>query len=91
MGRLPELQPFIEEQQCFVLHAPRQTGKTTAMSAFAEALRAGGVAACWATLEASQGIDETAVTEPLWIEALQDGATELPAAWRHGPDHGLGH
>ena len=82
VGRLPDLQPFIEEQLYFVLHAPRQTGKTTAMRAFAEALRARGVAACWATLEASQGIDETAVAEPLWIEALQDGATELPAAWR---------
>ena len=82
VGRLPDLQPFIDRQQYFVLHAPRQTGKTTAMRAFAEALRARGVAACWATLEASQGIDETAVAEPLWIAALQDGATELPAAWR---------
>ena len=82
MGRLPDLLPFIEEQLYFVLHAPRQTGKTTAMRAFAEALRARGVAACWATLEASQGIDETAVAEPQWIEALQDGATELPAACR---------
>ncbi len=91
MGRLPELQPIIEEQLYFVLHAPRQTGETTAMRAFADALRARGVEACWGTLGASQGIDETALAEPLWIAARQDGATELPDARRHGPDHGLGH
>ncbi|MFM2245350.1 MAG: hypothetical protein RL071_1424 [Pseudomonadota bacterium] len=82
VARLPDLQPFIDRQQYFVLHAPRQTGKTTAMRAVAEALRADGVAACWATVEVAQGVDDTASAEPLWIEALQEGATALPAAWR---------
>ena len=81
-ARLPNLRRFIEREQFFVVHAPRQTGKTTAMRAFADDLRAQGIAACWATVETSQGIDETAVAEPLWIEALQVGATELPVAWR---------
>jgi hypothetical protein len=37
VARLPDMAPFIDEQLYFVLHAPRQTGKTTAMRAFAEA------------------------------------------------------
>ncbi|MBL8616773.1 MAG: ATP-binding protein [Deltaproteobacteria bacterium] len=75
VARLPDMAPFIEEQLYFVLHAPRQTGKTTAMRAFAEALRTQGVAACWATVEVAQGIDDTAAAEPLWIEALHHGST----------------
>ena len=34
--RLPNLQPFFDRKQYFVLHAPRQTGKTTAMRTFAD-------------------------------------------------------
>ncbi|MBL8614453.1 MAG: hypothetical protein JNM72_02480 [Deltaproteobacteria bacterium] len=37
VAHLPDMAPFIEEQLYFVLHAPRQTGKTTAMRAFTEA------------------------------------------------------
>lgn len=82
---MPDLAPFIERKQYFVLHAPRQTGKTTAMRAFAKSLRAQGIAACWATLEAAQGIDETAHAEPLWLQALHEGSAELPVDWR-APD-----
>ena len=78
--RLPDLQPFFDRKQYFVLHAPRQTGKTTAMRTLAGELRARGVAACWATLESSQGIDDTAVAEPLWLRALHRASRELPAA-----------
>ncbi len=42
--RLPDLTLFLERQQYFVLHAPRQTGKTTAMRALAQTLRARGIA-----------------------------------------------
>ena len=31
--RLPDLRPYIDRHQYFVLHAARQTGKTTAMKA----------------------------------------------------------
>jgi predicted AAA+ superfamily ATPase len=41
LARLPELAPFIERKQYFVLHAPRQTGKTTAMRTFAGSGSAG--------------------------------------------------
>ncbi len=84
-ARLPSVQTLLDREQYFVLHAPRQTGKTTAMRALAEGLRAKGVAACWATLETSQGIDETAIAEPIWLDALHTAAARLPEAWR-APD-----
>jgi hypothetical protein len=37
-GRLPNLERLIEQQNYFVIHAPRQTGKSTAMMALAEQL-----------------------------------------------------
>lgn len=40
--RLPEARPLIDEGQYFVVHAPRQTGKTTALIALAKELTAEG-------------------------------------------------
>ena len=40
--RLPELTQLIAQQNYFVIHAPRQTGKTTAMLALAQELTASG-------------------------------------------------
>jgi hypothetical protein len=40
--RLPQARPLIEEGQYFVLHAPRQTGKTTTLRALARQLTAEG-------------------------------------------------
>lgn len=42
LDRLPALQGLIEEQGYFVIHAPRQTGKTTAMMALAKQLTESG-------------------------------------------------
>ncbi len=41
-ARLPELRPLIDQQNYFVIHAPRQVGKTTAMLALAQELTANG-------------------------------------------------
>lgn len=41
-ARLPNLERFIEQQSYFVIHAPRQTGKSTAMLALAKQLTATG-------------------------------------------------
>ncbi len=41
-ARLPEVMPLIDGQRYFVLHAARQTGKTTALLALAEELTASG-------------------------------------------------
>lgn len=40
--RLPNLKRLIEQRSYFVIHAPRQTGKTTAMQALAEELTSSG-------------------------------------------------
>ena len=40
--RLPNLERFIDQQSYFVIHAPRQTGKTTAMMALAKQLTQSG-------------------------------------------------
>ncbi len=40
--RLPELKALIDGQNYFIIHAPRQMGKTTAMLALAEELTASG-------------------------------------------------
>ena len=83
--RMPDLAPFLEREQYFVLHAPRQTGKTTAMRTFAASLRERGVAGCWATLEASQGVDDIVHAEPLWLRALRQASSVMPSGWQ-APD-----
>ncbi|MEB3336242.1 MAG: ATP-binding protein [Leptolyngbyaceae bacterium] len=42
IARLPNLKRLIAQQNYFVIHAPRQTGKTTAMLALAQELTASG-------------------------------------------------
>jgi hypothetical protein len=80
--RLPDLRPFFDRKQYFVLHAPRQTGKTTAMRTLAQELRERGVAACWVTLERAQGMEDVERAEPVWLEALNDGSrANMPAGW----------
>jgi AAA domain len=94
-ARLPQLSALVAEQQSFVVHAARQTGKSTAMLAFTERLRQEGLAALYVTLEQCQGFDEVEAAEPLWLTLL-DGAARrqhpsLPApdlaaakAWQNG-------
>ena len=41
-SRLPDLEQLIEQESYFVIHAPRQTGKTTAMLALAKQLTESG-------------------------------------------------
>jgi hypothetical protein len=49
------------------------------MRTFAQRLRGQGIAACWATLEAAQGIEEPAQAEPLWLQALSDASSWVSA------------
>ena len=85
-ARLPNLDAMVEEELYFVLHAARQTGKTTAMRAFAARMCARGYVAVWATLETSQGFTETADAEPIWLESLATAAQiALPEGTRPPP------
>ena len=43
IDRLPNLERLIEQQNYFVIHAPRQTGKSTAMMALTEWLMKQGM------------------------------------------------
>jgi hypothetical protein len=53
--RLPNLEQLIEQENYFVIHAPRQTGKTTAMLALAKQLTATGkYAAVMVSVEVGQ-------------------------------------
>lgn len=84
--RMPDLLPLIEQKLYFVVHAPRQTGKTTAMRALAERLRGLGQLALWATLETSQGEGEVSVAEPRWMDSIAYSARlELPPELRPPP------
>lgn len=52
---LPEVEALIEQQRYFVLHAPRQTGKTTSLLALMHHLNAGGhYRALYANIEGAQ-------------------------------------
>lgn len=84
--RAPALLSFVQQELYFVVHAARQTGKTTAMRTFAERLRGLGYVAVWATLEESQGVTETADAEPIWIAALERGARYVLPASQRPPD-----
>lgn len=72
--RLPDLLALVHQQLYFVVHAARQTGKTTAARGFAERLRGLGFVAVWATLETSQGFPDPADTEPQWLSSIHYGA-----------------
>jgi hypothetical protein len=81
--RIPDLQPFVEQKQYFVLHAARQTGKSTAMIAFTARLREQGIVALYATLETSQEMDALEEAEALWISSIRHAARiQLPEPQR---------
>jgi hypothetical protein len=86
--RLPNLEQLVDQQNYFVIHAPRQTGKTTAMLALAKQLTATGkYAAVMVSVEVGQpftndvGQAELAILAS-WRRAIR---VRLPASL-HPPD-----
>ncbi|NOY25697.1 MAG: ATP-binding protein [Oligoflexia bacterium] len=89
LRRLPEVRRLVDEERYFVVHAARQTGKTTSMRALAENLRADGYVALHVSLEASRQTPSLAQVEPRWLQAIVDEARwMLPEADR--PPKGAG-
>ncbi|WP_437606675.1 hypothetical protein WMF20_37815 [Sorangium sp. So ce834] len=86
--RLPEAPGLVEQRACFVVHAPRQTGKTTALRALAEQLTASGR---WAALhfscEAGEAAgDDYGAAERILLSSIRTRAElTLPPAL-HPPD-----
>lgn len=85
--RLPAARPLIERQSYFVLHAPRQSGKTTLVRTLAGNLTAEGrYTALYATCEPAQaaGSDiERGIAAVL--ESLTDSTERLPPELRPEP------
>jgi hypothetical protein len=88
--RLPDAPRLIERGMYFVVHAPRQTGKTTTLLTLARQLTAGGkYAALWFSCEAGKiaGDDhvagQRAVLDAIWDSAAFELPAELqpPAEW----------
>lgn len=85
--RLPELRGLIDSKQYFVIHAPRQSGKTTLVLSLAESLLAEGrYAAVYASCETGQvagGDAERGVAAVIQSIALR--SAELPEDLRPEP------
>ncbi|MFI7447463.1 AAA family ATPase [Nonomuraea sp. NPDC049714] len=74
--RLPQARVLIEMDRYFVLHAPRQTGKTTALRTLASELTAeGDTAALMLSCERAKAAgDDYATAESLLLDSLRDAA-----------------
>lgn len=81
-ARLPDVMRLVEQQSYFVLHAPRQSGKTTAMLAFAHELtHHGRYSAIMLSLEvgASFSDDPDAAERAILASWRSDVQSRLPA------------
>ncbi|WP_207755407.1 ATP-binding protein [Nonomuraea cypriaca] len=76
MQRLPQARELIEMDRYFVLHAPRQTGKTTALRTMASELTAeGGTAALMFSCERAKSAgDDYAAAEEILLKSLREAA-----------------
>jgi len=86
--RLPTLLPHIENKRYFVLHAPRQSGKTTVVQDFARTLSASGkYAALYASCETAQPfLGEIDQTMAALVDAILEAAeNNLPQELRPAP------
>jgi len=91
LARLPHVMQLVQDEAWFVLHAPRQTGKTTAMRALAQELTASGShAALWATCEAGEPYShDPSAVERLVCESITTNASlDLPMDLRPPPVDG---
>lgn len=88
LPRVPEAQSHVEAGDYFVLHAPRQSGKTTFLRPFAQALTDGGrFAGLYASCEAAEAAaDNHLAAQELLVSRLIDRIeTQLPEPLRPPP------
>jgi AAA ATPase domain len=84
--RLPDARPLIEQGRYFVVHAPRQTGKTTALMALAEELTERGrhIALLVSCERAEAAGNDYAAAELQLLDALRREAEvgrRMPTEW----------
>lgn len=85
LQRLPEVPRLVEQKGYFVVHAPRQTGKTTTIRAFAEQLTDTGdyVALAFSCEGASAVGEDYAQAERVVLHSIRENAQlRLPAELR---------
>jgi hypothetical protein len=76
-----QLHRYIKDKLYWVLHAPRQTGKTTFLQSWARKINAGGEAvACYVNVERCDEVSEVEKTMPAICDAIRKVAenNELP-------------
>jgi len=76
-----QLHRYIRDKLYWVLHAPRQTGKTTFLKSWAIEINSDAeAAACYVSLERCQGVSETERAIPIICEAVAQwaGRYDLP-------------
>ncbi|MBM4345764.1 MAG: ATP-binding protein [Deltaproteobacteria bacterium] len=87
LERIPaDLKSMVESANYFVLHAPRQSGKTTSMMAFADLLRVDGRwAVIYATLETARNIADEKTALPKIVDAIAKASLVYLPAQEHSP------
>jgi hypothetical protein len=85
-----QLQRYIRDKLYWVLHAPRQTGKTTFLQSWMREINGGDEAlACYISVERCQNVPETERAMPAICDAIQDAARDVglpvPSAGESAP------
>jgi len=84
--RCPQVDGLIEGKQFFVIHAARQTGKTTLLNALERLLSAGDrYHALYCSLESGQGLTDPEKGIPAVVDALESMIYYHPALKPHLP------
>jgi hypothetical protein len=89
LPRLPQARRLVEQGGYFVLHAPRQSGKTTFLKHFARALTSEGTyAALYLSCEAaeSKGDDDVAAQEVIVRQMIGEAQAQLAPSLRPPPE-----
>jgi hypothetical protein len=72
-----QLHRYIRDKLYWVLHAPRQTGKTTFLQSWMREINAGDEAvACYVSVETCQGVAESERAMPTICAAIKSGAAD---------------
>jgi len=73
-----QLHRYIRDKLYWVLHAPRQTGKTTFLQSWMREINAGGEAvACYVSVERCQGLEEIERAMPAICSAIIERAKKF--------------
>ena len=91
LDRLPEVRRLVARRQYFVIHAPRQTGKTTALKALVREINAkGDMVALYCTLETLQNAKDVENVMPKIKRLLLRSASAVPSlVLPNGAEDGL--